>query len=242
VNSEATPAVDPLAESIRAVGSLDEPLRLRIYSLVAASPSEVDRDAVAAGVDISRKLAAFHLDRLAERGLLTVSYRRVSGRTGPGAGRPRKFYRRSNREVAVTLPPRDYELMARLFASALEAAGPRSRDVLVSAAKESGSRLGQGGVSASSRGRLSERRARAQVLNILAGRAYEPHTAERAIYMRNCPFHALSRQHPNVVCRANHALLEGLTETIESANLRATYEPADGRCCVVLRPQSGAVT
>ena len=34
--------------------------------------------------------AAFHLDRMAEAGLLDVGYRRLTGRVGPGAGRTAK--------------------------------------------------------------------------------------------------------------------------------------------------------
>jgi predicted ArsR family transcriptional regulator len=44
-------------------------------------------------VEVSRNLAAFHLDRMASTGLLTVEYRRLTGRSGRGAGRPAKLYR-----------------------------------------------------------------------------------------------------------------------------------------------------
>jgi predicted ArsR family transcriptional regulator len=80
----------------------------------------VDRDQAAAAASISRSLAAYHLDRLVGVGLLTADYRRAVGRRGPGAGRPAKVYSRSQTEIAVTLPPREYELAARLLAEAVE--------------------------------------------------------------------------------------------------------------------------
>ena len=36
--------------------------------------------------------------------LLDTAYQRLSGRRGPGAGRPTKLYQRSGRQVSVTLP------------------------------------------------------------------------------------------------------------------------------------------
>ncbi len=64
--------------------------------------------------------ARFHLDKLVDAGLLEVSYARISGRSGPGAGRPAKLYRRSAVEVAVSLPRRSYDLVGSVLASALE--------------------------------------------------------------------------------------------------------------------------
>src|SRR4029079_17932770 len=95
---------------IRAVALLDEPVRRQLYDLVAARQQAVSRDEAARGAGISRALAAFHLDRLVEAGLLAVEYRRLSGRTGPGAGRPAKLYRRAPGEISVSVPDRHYEL------------------------------------------------------------------------------------------------------------------------------------
>jgi len=102
---------------------LAEPTRRAVYDHVARQPLETDRDATAGAVGISRGLAAFHLDRLAEAGLLEVQYRRRSGRAGPGAGRPAKFYRRAADGVELSLPPRRYEAAARLMAQAIARAG-----------------------------------------------------------------------------------------------------------------------
>src|SRR5512141_2158384 len=85
---------------------LSEPARRALYVYVADRQADVGRDEAARAVGVSRSLAGFHLDRLVEEGLLEASFRRLSGRTGPGAGRPAKVYRRSRRQLEVSLPPR----------------------------------------------------------------------------------------------------------------------------------------
>ena len=98
--------------SIDAARALGDPLRRRLYEHVADSGGEVGRAEAAEALGIQRTLAAHHLDRLVDAGLLDVGRRKVSGREGPGSGRPAKLYRRSESEVSIQLPPRDYELAA----------------------------------------------------------------------------------------------------------------------------------
>src|SRR5580704_18357452 len=108
--------MDQRDSGIAVLGSLDDPVRHRLYQFVAARGAPVGRDEAAAAAGIGRPLAAYHLDKLVELGLLTATYQRPADRTGPGAGRPAKLYARSGREFAVTVPPREYELAARLLA------------------------------------------------------------------------------------------------------------------------------
>jgi DNA-binding transcriptional ArsR family regulator len=89
------------------------------------------RDEAAAAVGVSRALAAYHLDKLAEAGLLDTRFQRRTGRAGPGAGRPAKFYLRSRSPVEVALPARNYQLIAELLATRSKptsraSRGPRS--------------------------------------------------------------------------------------------------------------------
>src|SRR5215813_11940355 len=112
--------MDGNQSGLAAVSSLEDPVRARLYQVVSASPEPTGRDEAAAAAGIGRPLAAYHLDRLVDLGLLTASYQRPAGRTGPGAGRPAKLYSRSGHEFAVTVPPREYELAARLLAVAVE--------------------------------------------------------------------------------------------------------------------------
>ena len=131
-------------QDLEALGLLDEPVRRQLYDWVSAQPGPVGREAAARAVGASRALATFHLDKLAAAGLLDASYMRLTGKPGPGAGRPARVYRRADREFSVTLPERRYERAAELFASALERVGdggpPRE---LTRAARELGAELGR---------------------------------------------------------------------------------------------------
>ena len=132
--------------SVAAVAALEEPVRRRLYALVSEHDEPVSRDTAAAALGLARSVAAFHLDRLAELGLLDVEFRRPPGRSGPGAGRPAKLYRRSVDEIVVTLPERHYDLAAALMARAIDAASddPASvRQTLTEAARQHGRALGE---------------------------------------------------------------------------------------------------
>ncbi|MEV4339931.1 helix-turn-helix domain-containing protein [Streptomyces sp. NPDC049590] len=193
---------------------LSDPVRRRLYRYVAAAPGEVGRDAAAEAAGISRSLAAFHLDKLVEAGLLTVSFRRLSGRTGPGAGRPSKLYRRAEGEHAVSVPPRSYEAAGRLLAEVLENAG-LDRE-LQAAARAAGA---------------AHPDARADdVEAALRARGYEPFWDGETLRLRNCPFHALASEFPALICGMNLALIEGLAPEPWSPAM----DPCPGGCCVAL--------
>ncbi len=178
---------------LASLSSLDDPVRRRLYEVVARQTEPVGRDEAAAAAGIGRALAVYHLDKLVESGLLTASYQRPAGRSGPGAGRPAKLYARSRREFAVTVPPREYELAARLLAQVVESdASGRSRAALLDAARRLGSELG-------SRSRDGDPDG---LESVLAGQGYEPRRDEAGtILLRNCPFHQLAEQHRDIVLR-----------------------------------------
>jgi predicted ArsR family transcriptional regulator len=198
--------------SLEAIGALREPARRAVYEYVVARAEPVSRNEVAEAVRIGRTLAAFHLDRLTEAGLLETSYAPRSG--GPGAGRPAKLYRRSAAEHAVTLPPRDYRLLAEVLASAVERAGVEP--AAYTAAREQGAKLAGG-----------------PVIPRLAALGYEPfEDADRTIRLRNCPFHALAGTHPGLVCGLNLALIEAL---VADGSRRVELDPDASGCCVAIR-------
>lgn len=220
-------------EQMLAVCGLDDPVRRRLYDYVAGRTEPVGRDEAARAAGIGRPLAAYHLDRLVRLGLLTAGYQRPAGRRGPGAGRPAKVYAKSGREFAVTVPPREYELAARLLAQAVESDVTGSALTgLRRAARELGTGIGRSG-QAQAPTRSSERRA---MRDTLASHGFEPYTGDGGdIGLRNCPFHQLAARHPDVVCAMNLALLEGVAAGIGAAELRPVLDPAPGRCCVVVK-------
>jgi predicted ArsR family transcriptional regulator len=216
-------------EAVRRLASLDEPVRRRLFDHVRRSPTPVGREEAAEAVGIGRSLAAYHLDKLAEEGLLVTTYRRPEGRGGPGAGRPAKLYAASESEVSVSVPARDYEFAAQLFAEAAEAdPSGEARGGLEAVAARTGRRLGEG-----LRG--------AALLDALAMRGYEPFEDEPGVIrLANCPFHRLAADHRDLVCGMNQAYLEGLLDGMQREDLTAYLEPEPGRCCVLIRHQRGA--
>ncbi|URM93489.1 transcriptional regulator [Actinomadura madurae] len=150
-------------EDIDAIALLQDPLRRRLYEFVAAQGREVGRNEAAEAAGVARTLAAFHLDKLVDAGLLEAGSRRLTGRSGPGAGRPAKVYRRSAVERDVSVPARDYRTAAGLLAEAAEAAGLDME--LQDAARRRGRALRGGGGPC---GDLDD------VAEVLAGRGYEP--------------------------------------------------------------------
>ena len=77
--------------------------------LVARGELSRDRTAEALDLAVGRR---FHLDKLVDAGLADVRFQRLTGRSGPGAGRTAKLYRRSDTEIGVSLPERRYDLAA----------------------------------------------------------------------------------------------------------------------------------
>jgi predicted ArsR family transcriptional regulator len=212
--------MDPLT----ALSTLGDATRRRVYEHVASQAGPVSRDQAAAATGIGRTLAAYHLDRLAAEGLLGVTYERRSGRSGPGAGRPAKLYARSRREVAVSVPPRDYHLAARLLADAAASDTDGATHRALCTAAE---RLGR---------EIAEESSDSELEPLLRERGYEPFRDDDGVVrMRNCPFHAVAQRHPEIVCGMNLALLEGLVAGLDDPGLTATLEPGAGRCCVALR-------
>jgi predicted ArsR family transcriptional regulator len=219
---------------ISAVAALDEPTRRQLYDYVVHQPEPVSRDDAAEALELPRTTAAFHLDRLVGEKLLDVVYRRRTGRTGPGAGRPAKLYRRSDRHVSVSLPQRRYELAGRLLSSALEHAersGDSPRAVLDQRAYQLGRQLGEAAGGATGDGETRE-----AALRVLATHGFEPRLDGDSVTLANCPFHALAQEYTELVCGMNLSLLDGLLDGLGSTGLTARLDPTPPFCCVRLDP------
>jgi len=221
--------MDHLDARIAELAVLHEPVRRALYLYVARQPHEVSRGEAADAVGVQRKLAAFHLDKLAEDGLLEVSYRRLGGRTGPGAGRPAKLYRRSSRQYELSLPPRAYELAAELLAAVVEEGGDER--TLREQARRAGEGLARG------RGGGAARPGEdplGPVAALLAEQGFEPYREGGELRLRNCPFHSLARHYPVLVCGMNRALAGGVLAGLGAAGLAARLDPRGDDCCVVI--------
>lgn len=231
------------AATVSGIGALADPLRRRLYLFVCAQSHPVGREETAAQTDIAAHKVKFHLDRLVDEGLLEVEFARLSGRDGPGAGRPAKLYRRSGHDVAVSLPERDYELAGHLMAEAIETSartGVPAIEALNRAAANRGAAIG--------REALAEDTSAddlALACKILARHGYEPRRHGDVVTMANCPFHTLTETHTDMVCQMNHALIDALAAEIGDDSIIPQLDPTPGRCCVTLRlrePDAGTAT
>jgi predicted ArsR family transcriptional regulator len=220
-----------VTSQISAVAALNEPIRRALYAYVVQATGPVGRDEAAGAVGIARELAAFHLDKLLDEGLLAVEYRRLSGRTGPGAGRPAKLYRPSGRQVQVILPERRYDLVARLMAEGLEEPGGDPQAAVDRAARRFGQTLGE-----EARWELGRRASTSRLLEkaceVLRDYGFEPLNADAEIRLRNCPFEAIAQDHTALVCGMNLALAEGLLNGLGADGVDVRLDPLPGTCCV----------
>lgn len=219
---------DKVAEQVVAVGALAEPVRWALYRYVAGSPDPVSREQAATAVDLPRHTAKFHLDRLVDEGLLDVEFRRLTGRTGPGAGRPSKLYRRADRQVSITLPERRYDLAGDLLAAAIDRSqreGTPVGEAVHAVAHAAGLRIAEQseGMPDSSGVEL--------VVRVLAAHGYEPRVVGRDVCLANCPFDRLAAAHTDLVCGMNLALVGGVLEGLD-VPARPRLEPEPGLCCV----------
>lgn len=217
----------PEAQGLAAVAVLADPLRQAVYEFVRTSDGPVGRDECASTLGLPRNTVAFQLDKLADQGLLSVQFRRLTGRSGPGSGRPAKLYAAVHPEVAASVPHREYVLAAELMAKAIERADAEGRPVapvLAEVAREAGRGIG----------------ARAgSLMRVLADHGYRPEVrGNGSVELLDCPFHRLSAQHRNTVCSMNLELLTAAVEEAQAPYLVCFDPPAnEHHCCVRLDPR-----
>ena len=220
---------------LASVSTLEDPVRRQLYDIVSSRPEPVGRDEAAGAAGIGRPLAAYHLDKLVESGLLTVTYQRLGARSGPGAGRPAKLYARSDREFAVSVPPRDYELAAQILVQGLaEDRGETGRAAVRDAAYRLGTELAR-------RGQAGDAR---DLPRVLSAHGYDPALRSAAsgavIRLRNCPFHHLAQQHRDLVCGMNLSLIGGMVDGLNLPCWQAVLDPRPGHCCVAVEEHQTA--
>ena len=218
---------DGFEQRISKVGALTDPIRRALYHFVAYQPGAVSRDQAAAGVDVPRHTAKFHLDKLVDEGLLVTEFKRLTGRTGPGAGRPAKLYRRERKEVNVTLPRRRYDLAGHVLADAasralggvpMEAALREAADNAAGVVLDSW--LPNAGDGAS------------QLRDILTKLGYEPRTDHDGVVLGNCPFRQLSDDHEDLICPVNLDFVQALARRLQCDEHPASSTPRGHGCCV----------
>jgi predicted ArsR family transcriptional regulator len=225
---------------IAGIAALDQPLRRRLYDLLSAADGWTTRDEAADALGVARSVAAFHLDKLAEAGVVEVRFERTSGRTGPGAGRPSKLYRPSDDEMSASIPERHYDLAGSLLATAVARAtetGDSVSDCLSTTAQAAGRAIGEEARKAAGKdeGHSAPGDQRGDAITeVLTAHGYGPAVADHdEIALTNCPFHRLAEEHRTLVCGMNLDFLDGVLEGIGATDrLTARLAPEPGYCCV----------
>jgi predicted ArsR family transcriptional regulator len=216
------------------IGSLADDTRRALYEYVVAQPEPVGREQAAGALDIAQHNVNFHLDKLVAEGLLEVEYRRLSGRSGPGAGRPSKLYRRAAQEFSVSLPPRRYDLVGDILAAAVTRAadGVPLPTAMSDVAREEGRALGDSAAAVDAGAEPL-----AALAQVLATQGYEPRVGGDEVLLSNCPFDSLARKHTELVCGLNHDFVQGVVEGLGCDTVRACLEPEPDQCCVKARTE-----
>ncbi|HEX5088512.1 MAG TPA: helix-turn-helix domain-containing protein [Nocardioides sp.] len=225
--------------AVAAIAALDDDVRRALYEHVRAAGTPVTREEAAAAVGISRKLAAFHLDKLVELGVLRSGFGPPSERR---VGRAPRRYEPAEEDIAVRVPERSPELLASILVEAVTSEGPdeRAEDAVLRVARDRGARIGAAERARLRGGRVGPERALAASEELLAQQGFEPFGEKGSVRLRNCPFHPMAGVAPGLVCGLNHAYLAGLVEGLGAGDrVAAELAPRAGECCVELRPRQG---
>jgi predicted ArsR family transcriptional regulator len=223
---------DVFDEQVAGVAALGHPLTARVYRLVGER-GWLSRDAAAEALEVVRSVAAFHLDKLVDAGLLETRFERITGRTGPGAGRPAKLYRHSGATIDLTIPARRYELAGSLLADAVARSmleGGSAGDALSRVAREAGEAIG-------AQTPPHPNGPAAGLTEVLVRHGFEPRERDGDIALLNCPFHALAERHRAMVCGMNLEFLGGVLSGLGADGLIARLAPEPGQCCVRIEPR-----
>jgi predicted ArsR family transcriptional regulator len=208
-----------------------------MYDFIRKARRPVTREEAAVAVGISRKLAAFHLDKLVETGLLRVGCPATGGVRK--VGRAPKVYEPGGTDIRVTIPPRRHDVLAGILLDAVvtEADGENARQAATRVAGQRGEDLGAAERDRTRPGRLGTERALTLTEGVLARHGFEPsREAPTCVRLRNCPFHPLTTKAPELVCGINRAFIAGVLTGLEANTVTAVLAPAPGACCVELRP------
>lgn len=217
-----------MPDEITAIAALDEPARKALYDTVRAATEPMTREDAAAATGVSRKLAAFHLDKLVAVGLLVTA-------PAPGprqVGRAPKAYAAGPDAVQVSVPARTYADLASILLQAVDE--QRGDEQMSNACRRVAARRGSEAGRSGTKGPAADR-----VRAALASAGYEPYDGpDRSLRLRNCPFHPLAAQHTEFVCGVNGAFLSGVLDGARASGMEVVaLEPA-GRCCAEIRRRS----
>ncbi|WP_205315243.1 helix-turn-helix transcriptional regulator [Nonomuraea lactucae] len=236
MTSDMSQPASPADAALDSLSVLGEGTRRQIFAFIRRAHRPVTREEAAAGVGISRKLAAFHLDKLVDAGLLRARYVAPTGLRK--VGRQPKLYEPTDSPIQVSIPDRRHELLAGLLLQAVLTEGDNetAANAAVRTARQHGHELGGQDRARLRPGRLGAERGLTLCEHMLNQHGFEPtREALDQLRLRNCPFHPLAAQAPDLVCGMNHAFLTGYLQGLQATTVQAVLASRPGECCVQLQ-------
>jgi predicted ArsR family transcriptional regulator len=230
------PEVSAAGAALIAAAALNDPSRRRLYWFIRRAHKPVNREQAAASVGISRKLAAFHLDKLVEVGLLHATHERVE--PVRKVGRTPKVYQPTQAVVRISIPEHQHDLLAEILLDAVlsQRAEETAQQAAVRLARQHGAERGGAERARIRPGRLGAERALTVAEAVLARHGFEPARDNlTTVRLRNCPFHPLTAKAPELVCAISHAFLAGFLHGLQATTVHAVLAPHPPECCVQLR-------
>jgi predicted ArsR family transcriptional regulator len=206
--SEHAAAFDAAVDEI--THSLGDPTRRGIFLYARGSGNPVTAAEIAESFGIHPNVARHHLDHLAHDGYLTVATRRPPGRSGPGAGRPSKYYTPTGKEVSLSLPVRRYDLLAALLAKTLAHVDPLVAPVV---AEQVGFEYGTAlAADLDARPGADREAAVRQIAQTMTATGFDMtlDTSGEHLLTHHCPFGPAARDHPEVVCALDRGMVAGM--------------------------------
>jgi predicted ArsR family transcriptional regulator len=233
-------AQEGLAASLAVASALADRSRRRMYEFIRQADRPISREQAAAHVGISRKLAAFHLDKLVEVGLLRAHFTPAAGTRRPG--RAPKVYEPAEVDLRISIPERRLDLLAEILIDAVlrdDGTTPAAK-AAADTARDLGARLGRSERERIRPGRLGAERGLTVVATLLDRCGFEPDRgAAGTVRLRNCPFQPLTRRAPELVCGINHAFATGVVDGLQATSVTAVFAPTPGQCCVQISTAGG---
>jgi predicted ArsR family transcriptional regulator len=213
-----------MSEDLEVLGLLAEPQRARIHAFLGSGSGPRTLQEVCQALGMGRTLAAFHLDKLEQAGLVAAA----AEPEGTGRrGRPARRYELTRRELSASMPPRRYELLAEIL---LQAAGEHlPPEPFIEAAERVAVRRG--------RRLAADLPATGDLWHLLSRLGYEPAADGERVLLTNCPFERMRAVNTGVVCSVNAALARGYLDGLAATErFTARLRPCPDSCCVVLEP------
>ncbi len=196
-----------------ATAAFGDATRRDIYLFAHDAEAGVTTAEVARRFGLHPNVARHHLDKLAAGGYVQVEVGRPEK---PGAGRPSKRYRVTDKALALEFPVRRDELLIALLGRTLALVPTEAAEAM---AESLGEEYGRS-LAASMAPGESHRSLQAAlhaVADALTAHGFASHAESRAdglaIISEQCPFGGAAVQHP-VICAVDRGIVKGMLDTL----------------------------